>query len=93
MGKTYSKDEEIIIAQTGSNQAEYSPLESHMQTYVLMMSIIVLLLALFIILYLCYARNMSFPNARLAAERDGEHHTANPIAEPTSCIKLKSVLR
>lgn len=97
MGKTYSKDEEIIIAQTGSNQAEYSPLESHMQTYVLMMSIIVLLLALFIILYVLRAEHVvpeckAGCGKRWGAPYSKSNRRTNKLHTTKISFKVKSVI-
>lgn len=52
MGKTYSKNEEIIIAQNGANQLDFTNVESHIKNHYYI-AITVLLLIIIIICYLC----------------------------------------
>lgn len=47
MGKSYSKQEEIIIAQNGANDASQSSLEQKMEMYSILIAIIMLILLVF----------------------------------------------
>lgn len=51
MGKQYSKNEEVIVAQVGANSASNSFVENHVKTYG---SIIVIMLAIMIIFLTLY---------------------------------------
>lgn len=55
MGKTYSKSEEIIIAQNGANSANFSEIETHMKLYGALSIVIVVLLTGLIMYYCCGA--------------------------------------
>lgn len=67
MGKSYSKEEEIIIAQNGANQADYSAMESHMQLYGIGVILIVIIVSL-IIMYKCCGKCSSYASTWLRKE-------------------------
>lgn len=54
MGKTYSKQEEIIIAQNGTNNASQTSLEQKVELYgIALASLLVFLFCCFVFLYPC----------------------------------------
>lgn len=59
MGKSYSKNEEIIIAQNGANQLDFTNIESHVKMYGIIILVIGLII-LAVILCKCCVKCRSF---------------------------------
>lgn len=53
MGKSYSKSEEIIIAQNGANNANQSSVEQKLELYGAVVASVLVLLILFAMCFLC----------------------------------------
>lgn len=59
MGKSYSKNEEIVIAQNGANQADFTNIENHLKMYGVLMVVIGVMLMLIILCKCCGVCHLS----------------------------------